>query len=89
MLGKKREYNEAICQPSIDLKEANDSINQSIQLHTNLIEFGIPMKLVGLVKMFVTETYRRVQVGKKSDMFPIRNCLKQGDALWPLLSALL
>ena len=34
----------------------------------------------------VTETYSRVRVSKSlSDMFPIRNGLKQGDALSPLL----
>ena len=36
--------------------------------------------------MCLTETYSRVRVVKNlSDMFPIRNCLKQGDALSPLL----
>ena len=36
--------------------------------------------------MCLTETYSRVRVGKNlSDMFPIRNGLKQGDALSPLL----
>jgi len=51
-----------------------------------LIEFGIPKKLVRLIKMCLTETYSRVRVGKNlSDMFPIRNGLKQGDALSPLL----
>ena len=50
------------------------------------IEFGIPKKLVRLIKMCLTETYSRVRVGKNlSDMFPIRNGLKQGDALSPLL----
>ena len=35
--------------------------------------------------MYLTETYSRVRVGKNlSDMFPIRNGLKQGDALSPL-----
>jgi len=29
-----------------------------------LIEFGIPKKLVRLIKMSLTETYRRVRVGK-------------------------
>jgi len=34
----------------------------------------------------LTEKYSRVRVGKNlSDMFPIRNGLKQGDALSPLL----
>ena len=33
-----------------------------------------------------TETYSRVRVGKNvSDRFPIRNGLKQGDALSPML----
>jgi len=36
--------------------------------------------------MNLTETYSRVRVGKNvSDKFPIRNCLKQGDALAPML----
>ena len=36
--------------------------------------------------MCLTETYSRVRVGKNlSEMFPIRNGLKQGDALSPLL----
>jgi hypothetical protein len=44
------------------------------------------MKLVRLVKMCLNETYSRVQVGKHlSDAFPIKNGLKQGDALSPLL----
>jgi len=37
--------------------------------------------------MCLTETYSTVRVGKNlSDKFPIRNGLKQGDALSPLLS---
>ena len=36
--------------------------------------------------MCLTKTYSRVRVGKNlSDMFPVRNGLKQGDALSPLL----
>ena len=36
--------------------------------------------------MCLTETYSRVRVGKNfSDMFPIRNGFKKGDALSPLL----
>ena len=36
--------------------------------------------------MCLTETFSRVGVAKNlSDMFPIRNGLKQGDALSPLL----
>jgi len=51
-----------------------------------LIEFGIPKKLVRLIKLSLTETYSRVRVGKNvSDRFPISNGLRQGDALSPLL----
>jgi len=36
--------------------------------------------------MCLPETYSRIRVGKNlSDMFPIRNSMKQGDALSPLL----
>ena len=55
-------------------------------MYNILIEFGIPMKLVRLIKMCLNETYSRVQVGKNlSDMFHIGHGLKQGDALLPLL----
>jgi hypothetical protein len=36
--------------------------------------------------MSLNETYSKVHIGKHlSDSFPIKNCLKQGDALSPLL----
>jgi len=55
-------------------------------LYNIVNEFGIPMKLVSLIKICLNETYRRVRVGKYlSDMLPVRNGLKQGDALSPLL----
>jgi hypothetical protein len=55
-------------------------------LYNILIEFGFPMKLVRLIKMRLNEMYSRVRVGKYlSDMLPIKNVLKQGDALSPLL----
>jgi len=46
------------------------------------LSFSISMNLERLIKMGLNETYTRVQVDKNlSDMFPIRNGLKQGDAL--------
>ena len=82
---KKWEYNEAVHQLFIDLKKAYDSVRREV-LYNILIEFGVPKKLVRLVKMCLTEMYSRVRVRKNvSDMFPIRNGLKQGDALSPLL----
>ena len=89
ILEKKWEYNEAVHQLFIDLKKAYDSVRREV-LNNILIEFGIPMKLVRLIKMCLTETYSRVQTGRNlSKMFPIRNGLKQGDGLTPLLFNLL
>jgi len=85
ILEKKWEYNEAVHQLFIDFKKAYDSIRREF-LYNILIELGIPMKLVRLIKICLTETYSRIWVGKNlSDMFPIRNGLKQGDTLSPLL----
>jgi hypothetical protein len=45
-------------------------------LYNILIEFGIPMKLVRLIKMCLNETYSRVRVGKHLFyMLPIKNAL--------------
>jgi len=64
-------------------KKACDSIRRGV-LYNILIKFGIPMQLVRLI-MCMNETFSRVWVGKHlSDMFPVRNGLKQ-DALSPLL----
>jgi len=65
----------------INFKRAYDSVRREV-LYNILVEFGIPRKLVRQIKMCLNETYSRVWVGKHlSDMFPIRNGLKQGDAL--------
>jgi hypothetical protein len=51
-----------------------------------LIEIDIPLKLVRLIKVCLTETYSRFRMCKNlSDMLPITNGLNQGDALSPLL----
>jgi hypothetical protein len=51
-----------------------------------LIEFGLPMKLLRLIKMCLNETYSETCIRRHlSDSFPIHNGLKQGDALSPLL----
>jgi hypothetical protein len=85
ILEKKWEYNKAVHQLFIDFKKAHDSGGREV-LYNILIEFGIRMKLVRLIKMCLSETYSRVRVGKHlSDTFPITNDLKQGDALLPLL----
>ena len=69
----------------INIKEAYDSVRRKV-LYNILIEFGIPIQLVSLIKMCLTEMHSTVRVGKNlSDMFPLRNGLRQGDALSPLL----
>ena len=78
MLEKKWEYNEAVHQLFIDFKKACDSVRREV-LYNILMEFGIPKILIRLIKMCLTETCSSVRVGKNlSDMFPIRNGLKQG-----------
>ena len=84
-LRKNWEYNEEVHQLFLDFKKAYDSVRREV-LYKILIEFSIPRKLVSLVKMSLTETCSRVRVGKNvSDRFPVRNGLKQGDALSPML----
>jgi len=68
-----------------NFKKAYDSGRKEV-LHNTVIEFGIPMKMVRLIKMCLNETYSRVRLDKYlSDMFPIKNGLKQGDAFSQLL----
>ena len=47
---------------SIDFKKVYDSVRREVLY--NLIEFGISMKLVRLIKMCLNETCSRVQGGK-------------------------
>jgi hypothetical protein len=76
ILEKKWEYNEAEHQLFIVFKKAYDSVRREV-LYNILIDFGMPMKLVRLIKMCQSETYSRVRVGKHlSDTFPTKNGLK-------------
>jgi hypothetical protein len=85
ILEKKWEYNGTVHQLFIDFKKAYDSVKRGV-LYNILLEFGIPKKLVRLIKMCLNETYSKVRIGKLlSDKFPIRNGLKHGDALSPFL----
>jgi len=85
ILRREWEYSEAVHQIFIDLERAYNSFMREV-LYNILTEFGIPMEPVRLIKMGLIETYSRVWVGKHlSDMCPVRNGLKQGDAVWPLL----
>jgi hypothetical protein len=84
ILEKKWEYNEAVHQLFIGFKKAYDSVRREV-LYNIFIQFCIPMKLVRPIKMCLIDTHSRVQVCMHlSDMFPIRNSLKQGNAVSPL-----
>jgi hypothetical protein len=68
----------------IDFKKAYDSVRREV-LYNILIQSGVPMELVGLIKMCLNETDCKVRIGKhSSDTFIFQNGLKQGDALSPL-----
>jgi hypothetical protein len=85
ILEKKWEYNGTVHQLFIDFKKAYYSVRREV-LYNILIEFGIPRKLVGLIKMCLNENYSTVRIGKfQSDTFPVQNVLKERDALSPLL----
>jgi hypothetical protein len=76
ILVKKWEYNETVHQLFIDFKKAYDSVRRKV-LYNILIEFGVPMKLVRLIKLCLNETYSKVRISKHlSDSFAIQNYLK-------------
>jgi hypothetical protein len=56
ILQKKWEYNGTVNQLFIDFKKAYDSVKREV-LYNILLEFGIPKKLVRLIKMCLNETY--------------------------------
>jgi hypothetical protein len=72
IVGKKFKHNETVHQLFIDLKKAHDSVRREA-LYNILIEFGVLLKLVTMIKMFLNEIYSKVLIGKQlSDNFPIQ-----------------
>jgi hypothetical protein len=68
----------------LECQKTYDSVRWEV-LYNILIEFGMPLKVVRLIKMCLNETYSRVWVDKcLSDRFTVKNVLKQGDAFSPL-----
>jgi hypothetical protein len=59
---KKWEYNEAVHQLFVDFKKPYHSVRKE-DMYNILIEFGIHMKLVKLIKLCLNETYSRIRVG--------------------------
>ena len=55
-------------------------------MYNILTEFGIPLKLARLINMCPNETYSRAREGNHlSDMFHVKNGLKEGCVLTSLL----
>jgi hypothetical protein len=70
ILEKKWEYNRTVHQLSIDFRKAHDLVRREV-LYNILFEFGIPRKLVRLIKMCLNETYSKIRIGKHlSGAFP-------------------
>jgi hypothetical protein len=90
ILETKWEFNEVVHQLFIDFKKAYDS-DRSEVLYNILIEFGMTLKLVKANKsVFEWNLYQNLGYEHLANMFPIKNGLKQGDALllWLLNFAL-
>jgi len=56
ILEKKWEYNEAVRQLFTHFKKAYDSVRREV-LYNILVEFGITMKQVKLIKIYQNRTY--------------------------------
>ena len=71
ILEKKWEYNKDVCQLFIDFEEAYDSIKRE-SLYDILIKFGVPQKLVRLIKICLDGTQSKVRIGNYlTSSFPI------------------
>ena len=82
---KAHEYKVDTHQMYIDYKQAYDTINRA-ELVEIMKEFGIPMKLVRLVRMTLTNTNSKVKIqGKLSPSSETTIGLRQGDLLSTLL----
>ena len=69
----------------IDFVKVYNSIKRE-SMYDILIKFGVPRKLVRLIKTCLDGTQSKVRIGNYlSSSFPIEKGLKQGDALSPLL----
>ena len=85
ILEKKWEYNKDVCQLFIYFEKAYDSIRKE-SLYDIVIKFGVPKKLVNLIKTCLDGTESKVRIlNLLSSGFLIENGSKQGDALSTLL----
>ena len=79
------EYNQDMWQVFIDFKQAYDSIHRP-SMWNIMEEFGIPRKLINMVKVCYRNSKSCVQVGKKkTNSFEIETGLRRGCLLSPML----
>lgn len=85
MMEKFYEFGKDVHLCFVDFRQAYDSIVRN-KLWAALEEFGIPKKLIDLIKTCNTNTKCKVKFGNgTSDSFEVSTGLKQGDALSPVL----
>jgi hypothetical protein len=64
----------------VDFEKTYDSARRDVLYVIN--EYGIPLKPVRLIKVYLNETYIKSCIDKNlADAYNIRNCLKQGDGI--------
>jgi hypothetical protein len=68
---KKWEYSGVVHQLFIDFEKAYDSVRREV-LYNILTEFGVPTKLLRLIKICLNEAYSKVQTGKFWTHFLLR-----------------
>lgn len=69
----------------VDYKQAYDSVNREV-LWDTLTTFGIPAKIVKMIKLCMNKTKCKVRFNQHiSEEFEVRTGLRQGDALSPVL----
>jgi hypothetical protein len=60
--GENWEYDETVHQLFIDFKKAHDSVRREV-LYSILIDFGVPIKLIRLIKMCSDESCSELCIG--------------------------
>jgi hypothetical protein len=83
--GKKLGVHWIVHQLFVDFKKVYDSVMREV-LYNIFTDFGVPTKVVRMIKTCSNETYSKVCIRKLlSDNFPNQNGLKKGKALLHLL----
>lgn len=85
ILAKYWEYNKEVHALFIDFRKAYDSINRK-EIWQNMVDFGIPRKLIQLCKMCILNSKAKVRVENEyTETFEVNTGVRQGDGLSPLL----